>query len=48
MRLKHVGPPEHSITAPKHDALKTGTLHVILSEVARARAISMVALAENL
>lgn len=41
VRLKHDGPPAHSVTVPQHQALKTGTLHAILSEVAQQRSISM-------
>ena len=32
-RLRHEGPPGHSVTVPMHASLKTGTLHVILVEV---------------
>ncbi len=48
VRLRHVGPPAHSITVPLHDPLNTGTLHGILSEVARTRSITMESLAELL
>jgi predicted RNA binding protein YcfA (HicA-like mRNA interferase family) len=48
VRVKHAGPPEHSITIPMHDPLKMGTLHGILSEVARARKIPMEGLVELL
>ncbi len=41
VRLRHAGPPAHLITVPLHSPLKTGTLHVILSEVARMRSISV-------
>lgn len=33
-RLRHDGPPGHRVTVPMHASLKTGTLHVILVEVA--------------
>jgi len=48
IRLKHDGPPEHLITVPRHDPLKTGTLHAILSEVAQMRSISISSLSEML
>jgi predicted RNA binding protein YcfA (HicA-like mRNA interferase family) len=40
-RLRHEGPPVHTITIPMHDSLKTGTLHGILSEVAQMRSITI-------
>ena len=36
-RMRHDGPPAHSITVPLHNPLKTGTLHAILSEIAQMR-----------
>jgi predicted RNA binding protein YcfA (HicA-like mRNA interferase family) len=48
IRLRHPGPPVHLITVPKHAAMKTGTLHGILSEVALMRAIAIEVLAELL
>jgi predicted RNA binding protein YcfA (HicA-like mRNA interferase family) len=48
VRLRHEGPPVHLITVPLHDALKTGTLHGILSEVAQMRAVTIESLAESL
>ena len=42
VRLRHAG------TVPRHDALKTGTLHGLLSEVARMRSITMESIAELL
>ena len=41
VRLRHEGPPAHTITVPLHDSLKTGTLHGILSEVAQMRSITI-------
>jgi len=41
LRLQHVGPPRHSVSVPMHDQLRTGTLHAILSDVARMRSISI-------
>jgi predicted RNA binding protein YcfA (HicA-like mRNA interferase family) len=41
VRLRHEGPPAHSITVPLHNPLKTGTLHGIITEVARMRSISV-------
>ena len=48
VRLRHEGPPVHTITVPLHDPLKTGTLHGILSEVAQMRAIAIESLTESL
>ena len=48
VRLRHNGPPIHSITVPLHHPLKTGTLHSILSEVSYMRSISVEALSELL
>lgn len=48
IRLRHPGPPVHTITVPLHDALKTGTRHGILSEVAYARATTIDSIAELL
>jgi len=45
VRLRHPGPPAHLITVPWHSPLKTGTLHTILSEVARMRSTTVEALA---
>jgi predicted RNA binding protein YcfA (HicA-like mRNA interferase family) len=41
VRLRHDGPPAHSITVPLHNPLKTGTLHGILAEVCQMRSIEM-------
>jgi predicted RNA binding protein YcfA (HicA-like mRNA interferase family) len=48
IRLRHPGPSAHLLTVPRHDLLKTGTLHGILAEVARTRAITIEALSEML
>ena len=48
VRLRHDGPPVHSITVPLHNPLKTGTLHGILAEVARNRPITIESLTESL
>ncbi len=48
VRLRHDGPPVHLITVPLHNALKTGTLHSLLSEVARMRSITIESLTESL
>jgi predicted RNA binding protein YcfA (HicA-like mRNA interferase family) len=48
VRLRHAGPPSHSITIPMHSPLKTGTLHAILSEVAQMRSITIESIAELL
>jgi predicted RNA binding protein YcfA (HicA-like mRNA interferase family) len=41
VRLRHDGPPVHTITVPLHNPLKTGTLHDILSETAQMRSITI-------
>jgi predicted RNA binding protein YcfA (HicA-like mRNA interferase family) len=48
VHLHHPGPPVHVITVPLHQALKTGTLHSILSEVAKMRSIEVASLVELL
>jgi predicted RNA binding protein YcfA (HicA-like mRNA interferase family) len=45
VRLRHEGPPAHMITVPRHNPLKTGTLHGILSEVAQMRSTTIESLA---
>jgi predicted RNA binding protein YcfA (HicA-like mRNA interferase family) len=45
VRMRHPGPPIHSVTVPLRDPLKTGTLHGILAEVALMRSIAIEALA---
>ena len=47
-RLRHDGPPAHSVTVPVHASLKTGTLYGILSEVAERRSTTVEALAAML
>jgi predicted RNA binding protein YcfA (HicA-like mRNA interferase family) len=48
VRLRHEGPPAHSVTIPLHNQMKTGTLHGILSEVAQMRSVSIETLTELL
>jgi predicted RNA binding protein YcfA (HicA-like mRNA interferase family) len=48
IRLRHPGPPAHTITVPLHDPLKTGTLHAILTEVALMRSITVESIAQLL
>lgn len=48
VRLKHPGPPAHTVTVPRQHALKTGTLHNIFAEVAQARSTTIEALVELL
>jgi len=48
VRIRHPGPPAHSVTIPSHNPLKTGTLHGILAEVAAMRGTTLEALAEKL
>jgi predicted RNA binding protein YcfA (HicA-like mRNA interferase family) len=48
VRLRHQGPPAHSVTVPRHNPLKTGTLKGILSEVAEQRPITLASIASLL
>jgi predicted RNA binding protein YcfA (HicA-like mRNA interferase family) len=48
VRLRHNGLPVHVITVPLHNPLKIGTLHGILSEVAKMRSVSVESLADLL
>jgi hypothetical protein len=48
VRLRHPGPPEHSITVPQHRPLKTGTLHALLREIAHQRSLNLEELIEML
>jgi len=48
IRLRHDGPPAHSISVPNHNPMKKGTLHGILSDVATAQSITIDALIELL
>jgi predicted RNA binding protein YcfA (HicA-like mRNA interferase family) len=48
VRLRHQGPPTHTITVPLHNPLKTGTLHGILTEVALMRSTTVDSLIERL
>jgi predicted RNA binding protein YcfA (HicA-like mRNA interferase family) len=48
VRLRHAGPPTHTITIPRHNPIKTGTLHGILSEVSQMRSITIESLSELL
>ena len=48
VRLRHSGPPIHTITVPLHNPLKTGTLHGVLADVALLRSITIESLCELL
>ncbi len=48
VRLRHEGPPAHSVTVPLHDPLKTGTLYAILSEVAGESSVTVESIAGSL
>jgi len=48
VRMRHSGPPAHSITIPMHRSLEIGTLHGLLSEVAQMRSITIESIAELL
>jgi len=41
IRLFHEAAPTHSISVPRHNLLKIGTIHGILVEVARAQSVSI-------
>jgi len=47
-KLVHPGPPRHSVLVPMHDSLRVGTLHAILTEVARAQSLSMDSIIESI
>jgi predicted RNA binding protein YcfA (HicA-like mRNA interferase family) len=47
-RMRNEGPPVHVITVPMLQALKTGTLHSILSEVAHSQSSSIESIVESL
>lgn len=48
VRLRHEGPPLHTMTIPLHDPLKLGTFSAVLSEVAHMRSIKIDAIVEKL
>jgi len=48
VRLRHEGPAAHTITVPRHNPLKTGTLHSILAEVAQMRSVTIESITELL
>jgi predicted RNA binding protein YcfA (HicA-like mRNA interferase family) len=48
VRLRHSGPPVHTITVPLHNPLKIVTLHAILAEVVQVRSIPIDAVIESL
>jgi predicted RNA binding protein YcfA (HicA-like mRNA interferase family) len=48
IRLRHQGPPVHSISVPSHNTLKTGTLHALLTDVAHARDMDVDSIVELL
>jgi Predicted periplasmic or secreted lipoprotein len=48
VRMRHEGPPAHTITVPLHNPLKIGMLHGILSEVAQMRSIPIESLTDLL
>ena len=48
LRLRHSGPPPHTITVPLNNPMKVGTLHSILTEVAHMRSITIESLVELL
>lgn len=48
VRMRHEGPPAHTITVPLHNPLKIGMLHGILSEVAQMRSITIESLTDLL
>ncbi len=48
LRLRHIGPPAHTITIPLHNPMKVGTQHSILTEVAQMRSATIESLVELL
>ena len=48
VRMRHAGPPAHSVTVPLNDPLKTGTLHGILAEVSQMRSLPIEAITDLL
>ena len=48
VRLRHDGPPVHSITVPSHNVVKVGTLQGILSEVIERRGLAEDYFSDNL
>lgn len=48
VRLRHDGPPPHLITVPMHHPLKIGTLHGVVSEVAKMRSVLVESIIERL
>lgn len=48
VRLRHPGPPVHTLTVPLHHSLKAVTLHGILAEAAGMRSTTIEALSELL
>ncbi len=48
IRLRHDGPPAHSVSVPNHNPLKKGTLHGILADVAQARSVPIEAILQLL
>jgi predicted RNA binding protein YcfA (HicA-like mRNA interferase family) len=48
IRLRHDGPPAHSISIPNHNPMKKGTLHGILADIASSRSTSIDALIDLL
>jgi len=48
MKLPRDVPADRLITVPRHNPLKTGTLHAILAEVAQMRSTTIAGIAEML
>jgi predicted RNA binding protein YcfA (HicA-like mRNA interferase family) len=48
IRLKHEGPPAHLLSVPRHNSIKVGTLHAILSDVALMRSLPLESIVEML
>ena len=48
VKVRHPGPPAHTITVPLHNPLKIGTLHGILADVAQTRSMTVEQLSELL
>ena len=48
LRLRHIGPPAHTVTVPMHNQMKVGTLHSILTEAAQMRSVTLESLTDLL
>lgn len=47
-KLRHDGPPAHTVSVPMHRSIKTGMLHAVISEVAKMRSVTVQSIVESL